>query len=179
VSQKQVSSLVLCFPSNDWLLDQRNHLFQRVTKLLRQNSLITGILTGKYLTHLHPGKLYEACNVLAARQFWKVWSSFRRTEFTGIAAFCIHIQRNKYSHGIWNSVVMTLQVLWIDTRSRNACKLQQGLIVEVSLALPSDYLVPSEVTLNQTVCLILKYKERRLSVRSSLTREFRRSFCKK
>ena len=37
----------------------------------------------------------------------------------------------------------------------------------------SDCRLPGEETLNQTVCLTFKYKERRLSVRPSLTREFR------
>jgi len=45
---------------------------------------------------------------------------FRRTEFAGSAAIGIDKQRNKPGHGIWNSVVMTLQILWIDTRGRNA-----------------------------------------------------------
>jgi hypothetical protein len=90
---------------------------------------------------------------------------FRCTEFTGSAALCIDIRRNKHGRGIWNSVVMTLQLLWIDTRGRNACKSQQELTVEVNLDLPSECLLLREVAIIQTVCLIFKYKETCPSVR--------------
>jgi hypothetical protein len=97
----------------------------------------------------------------------------RPTEFTGNVALCIDIQRNKRGHGIWNSAVMTLRILWIDKRGRNARESLQELTVEVDLALPSDCLMLGEVTLIQTVCLIFKYKERRPSICPYLTREFR------
>ena len=136
------------------------------------------MLAGKHLTRLHRGRIYEACIILLAGPFWKAWSSFFGVLNWPVVRHCLLAYwgisvamvsgRDSHDHTGSADWYKRKEGQQVAAKTRMFC-----YIVEVSLALLSDCLLPGEVTLIQTACLIFKYKN---AVRPSLKREFQRRF---